>query len=119
MLGRDHPVTLTTRSNIAAWTGAVGDVRGALQLFAALLPDRVRVLGRDHPDTLTTLGFVGIWAIRCGALEEGCWCLREGLTLAEARFGHDDSLTRRFQDLIRVLGCGGEKHRMPVTPGPG
>ena len=48
----NHPDTLTTRNNIAFWTGRTGDVRGALELFAALLPDRERVLGADHPDTL-------------------------------------------------------------------
>ena len=54
VLGRDHPDTLTTRNNIADWTGRVGDAREALRLFAELLPDRERVLGRDHPDTLRT-----------------------------------------------------------------
>ena len=52
VLGRDHPDTLTTRNNIAAWTGRVGDAREALRLFPELLPDQERVLGRDHPDTL-------------------------------------------------------------------
>ena len=54
MLGPDHPDTLTTRNNIAAWTGRGGDAAGALRLFRELLPDRERVLGPDHPDTLTT-----------------------------------------------------------------
>ncbi len=48
----DHPDTLTTRNNIAAWTGQCGDPAGALRLFQELLPDRERVLGPDHPDTL-------------------------------------------------------------------
>jgi len=50
----DHPDTLTTRNNIAAWTGRSGDARKALRLFQALLPDQERVLGPDHPDTLRT-----------------------------------------------------------------
>ena len=54
VLGRDHPDTLTTRGNIAGWTGECGDRAEALRLSRELLPDRVRVLGRDHPDTLTT-----------------------------------------------------------------
>ena len=32
VLGRDHPDTLTTRNNIAAWTGKTGDAREALRL---------------------------------------------------------------------------------------
>jgi Tetratricopeptide repeat len=50
----DHPSTLTTRNNIAGWTGECGDAREALRLFQALLPDQERVLGRDHPETLRT-----------------------------------------------------------------
>ena len=66
VLGRDHPDTVNTRSNIASWTGEVGDVRAALQLFTALLPDRERVLGRDHPDTLTTRSNIASWTGRVG-----------------------------------------------------
>ena len=52
ILGRDHPDTLGTRDNIAAWTAECGDRAEAMRLSRELLPDRVRVLGRDHPDTL-------------------------------------------------------------------
>ncbi len=116
LLGPDHPDTLRIRGNIAHWTGEAGDAGGALRLFTDLLPDLERVLGRDHPDTLTTLGHVGVWAIRCGATEVGCQWLREGLTRAEARYGPDDPLTRRFQDAIRNFGCGVEGPETPVTP---
>jgi len=37
VLGLDHPDTLTTRTNIAAWTGDTGD--------ATLLPETKRILG--------------------------------------------------------------------------
>ena len=47
-LGPDHPHTLTTRNNIAQWTGDSGDAREALRLSQELLPDRERVLGPDH-----------------------------------------------------------------------
>ena len=50
----DHPNTLMTRNNIAAWTGQAGDARGALELYTALLPDQQRVLGPDHPDVQAT-----------------------------------------------------------------
>ena len=62
MLGPDHPDTLTTRGNIACWTGECGDPAGALRLFRELLPDRERVLGPDHPDTLTTRNNIAYWA---------------------------------------------------------
>ena len=54
VLGPDHPYTLTTRHNIATWTGQSGDAAKALRLFRDLLPDQERVLGADHPDTLLT-----------------------------------------------------------------
>jgi len=38
LLGAHHPDTLTTRGNIAVWTGEVGDAREALRLFTALRP---------------------------------------------------------------------------------
>ena len=58
VLGPDHPDTLTTRSNIAGWTGRAGDARGALELFTALLPDRQRVLGPDHPGVQVTQAWI-------------------------------------------------------------
>ena len=66
VLGRDHPNTLATRGNIAAWTGEVGDARGALQLYSDLLPDQERVLGRDHPDTLTARNNIAHWTGAAG-----------------------------------------------------
>jgi Tetratricopeptide repeat len=64
--GSDHPETLTTRNNVAFWTGECGDSVGALAAFELLLPDRVRVLGADHPDTLTTRNNVASCTGRCG-----------------------------------------------------
>jgi len=60
--GPDHPGTLATRSNVASWTGQVGDASEALRLSRKLLPDRERVLGPDHPATLATRGGILFWA---------------------------------------------------------
>ncbi len=51
VLGPLHPDTLTTRNNIAFWTGRLEEAAEALRLFRELLPDRERVLGPLHPDT--------------------------------------------------------------------
>ena len=64
--GDDHPDTLTTRGNIATWTGECGDAAGALRLYQELLPDRVRVLGPRHPDTLATRSHIALWTGQCG-----------------------------------------------------
>ena len=53
VLGAEHPDTLTTRGNLARWTGDAGDPAAARDQYAALLPVRERVLGPEHPDTLT------------------------------------------------------------------
>jgi hypothetical protein len=52
---------LTTRGGLARWTGEAGDPAAARDQFAALLPDRERVLGPDHPVTLTTRGGLAYW----------------------------------------------------------
>lgn len=66
VLGPQHRDTLTTRGNVASWTGEVGNAEGALAMFEALLPDKVMVLGRDHPDTLKTRGHVARWKGEAG-----------------------------------------------------
>jgi hypothetical protein len=59
--GPDHPGTLTTRNNIAEWTGRCGDVAGALRLFQELLPDLIRVQGPGHPYTQATRDSIASW----------------------------------------------------------
>ena len=62
----DHDV-LTTRDNIAAWTGGCGDALAALRLSQELLPDQARVLGPDHPDVLVTRNTIAGWTARSAA----------------------------------------------------
>jgi hypothetical protein len=54
VLGPRHPDTLTTRLNIAYWTGMCGDVAAVLRLYRDLLPDMEQVFGPRHPHTLAT-----------------------------------------------------------------
>ncbi|HSV65487.1 MAG TPA: tetratricopeptide repeat protein [Mycobacteriales bacterium] len=67
--GPNHPDTLTTRGNIAFWTGETGDAAEALRLFRELLPDLQRVLGPNHPDTLATQKAVAYWEQRAQGQE--------------------------------------------------
>ena len=53
VLGPDHPDTLASRDNLAAYQAA-GRLGEAIPLHERTLADRERVLGPDHPDTLTT-----------------------------------------------------------------
>ena len=75
VLGADDPATLTTRANIAAFTGESGDTGEALRLCRELLPDRVRVLGADHPDTLTTRSDIAVFTAESGDAREACGCV--------------------------------------------
>ena len=96
-LGPGHPDTLTTRHNIAYWTGQAGDARGALELFTALLPDRQRVLGPGHPDTLATRANVAAWTGEAGDAR-GALELFTALLPDRQRVlgpGHPDTLTTR------------------------
>ncbi|MDA2910926.1 tetratricopeptide repeat protein, partial [Nitrospiraceae bacterium AH_259_D15_M11_P09] len=96
-LGPDHPDTLTTRSNLAFWTGRTGKVREALRLFTQLLPDQQRVLGPEHPDTLTTRGNLAFWTGRTGDAREAFRFFTQLLPDQQRVLGHDhpDTLTTR------------------------
>ena len=48
MRGAEHLDTLTTRGNLAYYTGQAGDAAGARDQYTALLPIRERVLGPEH-----------------------------------------------------------------------
>ena len=61
VLGPQHPDTLTTRANLARWTGTAGDVVKARDQYAALLPLFERVLGPQHPDTLAVRRNLAYW----------------------------------------------------------
>ena len=58
--------TLTTRHNLASWTGQAGDAAGARDQYAALLPVRERVQGAEHPHTLTTRHNLAYWTGQAG-----------------------------------------------------
>jgi hypothetical protein len=59
--GPEHPDTLTTRHELAHWTGQAGNAAGARDQLAALLPLREQVQGPEHPDTLTTRSQLAYW----------------------------------------------------------
>ena len=146
-LGPDHPDTLTTRNNIALWTGKMGAIRQGLRLFQDLLPDEERVLGKDHAETLTTrnniASFTGaagdaIEALRLfqdllpdyervlGKDHHGTLMTRSNIALWTGAAGYCREALRLFQDLLpdveRVLGkdhSGTLKTRGNIAAGTG
>jgi hypothetical protein len=102
-LGPDHPGTLTTRNNIAAWTGDCGDAREALRLFSELLPDQERVLGADHPDTLRTRNNIAGWYGDCGDAREALRLFSELLPDQERVLGADHPGSLRIREWIKFF----------------
>ena len=54
VLGPDHPLTLTSRNNLAIAYRDAGRAAEAIQMDEQTFDIRARVLGLDHPHTLTT-----------------------------------------------------------------
>jgi hypothetical protein len=64
--GSEHPATLPSRHSLARWTGEAGDVAGARDQFAALVPIQERVLGAEHPETLNARRNLARWTGEAG-----------------------------------------------------
>jgi Tetratricopeptide repeat len=107
--GPEHPDTLTTRGNLAVWTGEAGDAAGARDQFAVLLPIEERVLGPEHPSTLTTRAGLARWAGGAGDAAGARDQYAALLPIRERVLGpeHPDTLTTRA-GLARWTGDAGD-----------
>jgi hypothetical protein len=107
-LGADHPDMLTTRHEIAHWTGHTGDAREALRLLRALCPDIERVLGADHPDTLKMRSNIAHWTGQTGDAREALRLYRALLPDRERVLGadHPDTLTSRINVAVLISQTG-------------
>ncbi|MFE5518350.1 FxSxx-COOH system tetratricopeptide repeat protein [Streptomyces virginiae] len=96
-LGKDHPDTLTSRSNLTTWRGEAGDAAGAAAACADVLADQVRVLGPDHPHTLTTRSNLTTWRGRAGDAAGAAAAFADLLADQVRVLGpdHPDTLTNR------------------------
>ena len=70
MLGRDHPDTLTSLSNLAATLYGAGDLDAAQHHQEQVLEARVQLLGPEHPDTLVAINNLAVTLYARGDLEE-------------------------------------------------
>ncbi len=97
LLGPEHPDTLTTRHNLARWTGQAGDPAAARDMYAELLPVVERVSGPEHPGTLTVRGNLAGWTGEAGDPAAARDMYAELLPLIERILGpeHPDTLTTR------------------------
>jgi hypothetical protein len=97
--GPEHPGTLTTRHELAHWTGQAGDAAGAYDQLAVLLPLREQVQGPEHPGTLITRSQLARWAGAAGDAAGARDQLAALLPLREQVLGpeHPDTLTTRHE----------------------
>ena len=68
-LGQEHPLTLTSMSNLASTYRGLGDLEGAKELQERVYEVFRRLLGEEHPDTLTSMGNLGLTYWKLGDLE--------------------------------------------------
>jgi serine/threonine protein kinase/tetratricopeptide (TPR) repeat protein len=96
-LGRDHPDTLKSRSNLAAAQRDAGRLPEAIALQEATLKSYETKLGPNHRDTLTSRHNLAVAYISVGRWTEANAHLKATLKAREAVLGphHTDTLTSR------------------------
>ncbi|MEU7074081.1 tetratricopeptide repeat protein [Streptomyces narbonensis] len=92
-LGRDHHLTLVTRSNLTA-ARASEDPRGTVRLYEGIVRDMERVLGDEHPDTLLVRGNLAGAYRECGELDRSVALFDEVLPVMERVLGEHHGTTR-------------------------
>jgi hypothetical protein len=112
VLGPDHPVTLTSRDNLAAAYVVAGRAAEAIPLFERTLADSARVPGPDHPDTLASQNNLGE-AYRAAGRDAEAIALHERTQADRARVlgpDHPDTLTSQnnLGAAYRVAGRAAE-----------
>ncbi|MEU5240962.1 tetratricopeptide repeat protein [Streptomyces lydicus] len=110
-LGSDHRDTLTTRQEVAFWTGEAGEPKKALKLYTDLLEDRVRILGPDDSDTLATRHGIARWTGEAGNREEALKLYNDLLTDAERVPGSEALLLLIRHGLAYWMGEAGEPEK--------
>jgi Flp pilus assembly protein TadD len=88
VLGREHPDTLTSMSNLALVLGRQGKYEEAEAMNRQTLALKETVLGREHPDTLTSMSNLALVLGRQGKYEEAEAMNRQTLALRETVLGH-------------------------------
>jgi Tetratricopeptide repeat len=104
VLGADHPQVLTTRNNIAAWTGFRGNAPKALRLFRELLPEAIRMLGADHPSVLSIRNNIAVWPAQSGNAREALRLFQELLPDQIHVLGADHPDVQATRNRIAALG---------------
>ncbi|KAL9591591.1 MAG: hypothetical protein Q9179_007568 [Wetmoreana sp. 5 TL-2023] len=95
MLGKEHPNTLTSVSNLASVLRCQGKYEEAEQMNRRALDGKEKVLGEEHPDTLTSVNNLASVLYNQGKYEEAEQMNRRALDGCEKVLGqeHPNTLT--------------------------
>jgi tetratricopeptide (TPR) repeat protein len=95
--GPDHPITLTSRNNLANAYRAAGRAAEALELHEQVLAGRERVLGPDHRDTLQSRSNLAAAYATAGRAAEVIPLFEQAVADRERVLGadHPDTLASR------------------------
>ena len=109
VLGKEHPSTLTSMSNLAGVLGHQGKYEEAEAMNRQTLALSETVLGREHPSTLTSMSNLAGVLVRQGKYEEAEAMNRQTLALKETllRREHPETLTtiNNLAYLLAKLCC--------------
>ena len=92
-MGRDHPETLKSQSNLAIAYRSAGKLSEAIPLAEETLKLREARLGPDHPDTMTSRNGLANAYWSTGRLTEAIALHEANLKLRESKLGSDDPRT--------------------------
>jgi tetratricopeptide (TPR) repeat protein len=108
-LGREHPVTLTSTSNLAEVLNSQGKYQEAEAMNRQTLARREKVLRYEHPVTLTSMNNLALVLDRQGKYEEAEAMHRQTLARREKVLGreHPSTLTS-MNNLAQVLNRQGK-----------
>ncbi|MFF4172457.1 tetratricopeptide repeat protein [Streptomyces sp. NPDC001744] len=103
-LGKDHHLTLVTRSNLVAARAASVEPRETVRLLEEVLGDMERVLGDEHPDTLVVRGNLAGACRKAGELDRAVALFDEVLPVMERVLGESHGTTRAARVAL-ALAC--------------
>eukprot|EP00438_Fugacium_kawagutii_P012913 Skav221623 [mRNA] locus=scaffold3212:19543:20313:- [translate_table: standard] len=107
--GKEHPDTLRSVSNLAAFLLSVGKLEEAYQLSSRALQSREKLLGKWHPHTLISVNNLAAVLQAQGRLSEAEQLFRRAVEGQEAQLGLQHPETKQsLKNLVSVLQEQGE-----------
>jgi Tfp pilus assembly protein PilF len=103
VLGRNHPDTLDSVSNLAFMLGCQANFVEAEPLYRRALESREHVLGAKHPDTLISVNNLGFFLESQGNYAEAEALYRRAYDCAESTLGSAHPHTQIYARGVRRM----------------